>query len=348
MAQGIVGVDIGTASIRAVELEDAAGSRPTIVRFGEVAVPDGATRAGEVLEPHTVAAALKKLWSSAGFKSKDIVLGIGNQRVLARDVTLPRATQAQIRESLPFQVQELLPVPVADAVLDFYPMAEDTAETGPVLHGLLIAATKDAVMNNILAARLAGLAAIDVDLIPFALTRVQRSANAMRGIVAVVDIGATTTSVIIAKDGVPQFVRIIPVGGDELTKAIAERGQIPPGVAEQHKRQLGMTGGSMPEYRSLVEVIYAVTGELLTGLRNTLSYYTSAHNGQPIGAILLTGGGSRLSGLAVALGEATRIPVTLANPLGGVQMARSAKKQANTEAIQSLTVALGLAIGATR
>ncbi|MHB1171408.1 MAG: type IV pilus assembly protein PilM [Lacisediminihabitans sp.] len=349
MAHSIVGVDIGTSSIRAVEVQDAAKARPTITRFHEIAIPDGAARAGEVLEPHTVAAVLKRLWSTGGFRSRDIVLGMGNQRVLARDVTLPYASLTQIRESLPFQVQDLLPVPVADAVLDFYPVAEDTADSGRVVHGLLVAATRDAVMANITAARLAGLSVVDVDLIPFAITRVHRSAGLVRGTLAVVDIGASTTNVVVTKEGVPQFVRIIPVGGGEVTRALSERLEVSPEAAEQLKRQLGVAVGSVvPEQRAAVEVIYAVTGELIASIRNTLNYYVGAQPGRLVDGVVLTGGGARLSGFSAALGEVTRIPVSVGNPLGGAALTRAVSSGGGSDQAQSMTVALGLAIGGAR
>src|SRR6478609_7394869 len=172
MASSIVGVDIGNGMIRAVEVADAAKPKPTILRHAELPLPEGAVSRGEVLEPNTVAGALRSLWSKGGFKTREVVLGMGNQRVLARDLTMPLMSIERVRESLPFHVQDMLPVPVADALLDFYPVSYGQSESGPVVNGLLIAAVKDAVLANVRAAELAGLTPVDVDLIPFALSRV--------------------------------------------------------------------------------------------------------------------------------------------------------------------------------
>ncbi|WP_031272698.1 type IV pilus biogenesis protein PilM, partial [Curtobacterium sp. B8] len=97
MAKNIVGIDIGSDAIRAVEVADAGKPQPVIVRVAEVPVPLDATKHGEVLEANTVAGALRSLWSLGRFRSKDVVLGMGNQRVLSRDLTVPRAPLAQIR-----------------------------------------------------------------------------------------------------------------------------------------------------------------------------------------------------------------------------------------------------------
>lgn len=341
MGKNIVGVDIGTSSIRAVEVAGATGNKPTVVRFHEVALPDGATRAGDVLEPHTVASTFKHLWSSGGFTSKDIVLGVGNARVLARDLVVPRASLKQIRESLPFLVQDLLPVPVAEAVLDFYPISE-VDDNGPALNGLLVAATKEAVMGNIRAAKMAGLSPVHVDLIPFALTRVHLTTGSSRGTIAVVHIGASTSSVVILTNGVPEFVRIIPAGGDALTTALAERMSTDPASAQNLKHRLGVSMKAItPEMQPALEVVYEVTRDLINSVRNTVAYYLSARPGRAIDRIMLSGGGARLGGFSQALGEYTGLPVSPSQPFGGVAIAKSK----STASEQSMSVALGLAIG---
>lgn len=345
VAKGVVGVDIGNESIRAVELTDAAGKTPTVVRYHEVRLPEGSTRSGDVLEVHAVASALKKLWLEGGFKSKSVVLGMGNQRVLARDLTVPKMPMKQIRESLPFQVQDMLPVPVAEAILDFYPITESTGENGPVVNGLLVAAVKEAVLANVKAVQLAGLTPVEVDLIPFALTRVHVRGNKAGGTVALIDVGATTTNVIIATDGVPQFVRIIPAGGEEITKALVTRLDMPAASAEQAKRSLGIvTVGVAPEHRPIVEVIHEATGQLLNGLRNTLNYFVNARQQDAVSRILLTGGGSKLPGFESALGEITRLSVSTDDGFDAVKVLRGAER-GKTVGREGMTVALGLALG---
>lgn len=344
MAKRIVGVDIGSDAIRAVEVVDPAGANPTIERFHEVPLPEGAARSGDVLEVHTVSASLKRLWSEGGFKSKSVALGMGNQRVLARDLTVPRMPLQRIRESLPFQVQEMLPVPVADALLDFYPVSEADGENGPVIHGLLVAAIKEAVMANVSAVELAGLAPVEVDLIPFALTRVHVRGDNAQGTTALIDIGATTTNVVIVTNGIPQFVRIIPAGGDDITNALVQRLDMGRDIAEQVKRRLGIiTAGAAPEHRPAIEVIYESTGQLLNGLRNTLNYFVNAHPDDPIVRIVLTGGASRLPGFSAALYELTRVNVVANDSFSSVRVAKTA--QSGVGRSDAYSVALGLALG---
>ena len=347
MASSVVGIDIGSAALRGVEVRDPAGVKPTVLRYFEVALPAGAVSSGEVVEPNTVAGALKELWSKGGFKSKDVVLGVGNQRVLARDLTVPKMSLKRIRESLPFEVQEMLPVPVADALLDFYPISEGIGENGPTVSGLLIAAVKDAVLGNVKATQLAGLTTIDVDLIPFALSRVLISRPKVAGTIALIDIGANTTSVVIATAGVPQFVRIIPTGGDDLTQALRSGLDIDVAQAELVKRTLGLaTQVSSIEEKQAIEIIYQVSSEQLSSLRNTINYFSNTRQGDTVTHIVLSGGGAMLPGLPNALAEITRLKVVAGDPFSTVAVDKSIDVEHLRRHAAGFSVALGLAVGA--
>lgn len=346
MGTTIVGVDIGSESLRAVEVKDARKPRPTVLRYHEVALPDGAVKNGEVLEVHTVAATLKHLWTSGGFKSKNVVLGMGNPKVLVRDLTVPKLSKKEIRESLPFTVQDMLPVPVAEALLDFYPVSEGVGEHGPVVNGLLVAAVKDAVNANLTAVQLAGLTPTDMDLIPFALNRLlKRSANGA-GTVALVDVGANTTNVVITTDGVPQFVRIIPSGGADITKRLMSRLELTEEEAEAAKREMGIVPGTTDDaQQQAAAIIQELSNELLNSLRNTLRYFVTARQGGAIDRISLSGRGSKLASFADALGEMTRVPVVSEDPFASLTVSKSASRGGLMPDSSGMSVAVGLALG---
>lgn len=345
MTNAVVGLDIGSSSLRAAEVSYAGKKRPTLVRFHEVALPKGAVGRGEVLEAEVVASALKQLWSKGGFSTKKVVLGIGNQRVISRDLSVPKMSLRRIRESLPFHVQNLLPMPVDEALLDFYPVSESIGENGAVVNGLLIAAVKKSVLANIHAVQLAGLTPVEVDLIPFALARALLNSAEPSGTTAVIDVGASTTIVLIAKDGVPQFVRIIPAGCNDLSEALVTRLEITPERAEDVKRSLGLaTQVSSEEEERSVAIIFELANELLTSLRNTVKYFVNTRPEIPVGRIVLTGGGAELSGFAAGLAELTRIPVVAGDPLASVSLARGLRSADLSHSASSLSVALGLAL----
>jgi len=347
MASTIVGIDIGSNSIRAVEVQGATKPNPVITRFHEEALPAGSVRRGEVMEVATVSAALKRLWSAGGFKSKDVVLGMGGPRVFARDILVPKASLAQIRESLPFHVQDHLPVPVSEALLDFYPISEETTEDGLMVNGLLVAAIKEAVLANVNAVSAAGLNPIHVDLIPFALTRALGDSRQASGLTVLVGIGANTTNLIITQNGVPQFVRIIASGGDDVTRALGAAHNLDHARAEQYKRHLGMgvQGGMREEDRPALSIIYGVVGELLNSIRNTISFYSTSKRGVVPERIVLSGGGTQLIGLPQALAELTGLPVVPAEPLAGAELSRNLRAASTPQQQDSMATAFGLALG---
>jgi type IV pilus assembly protein PilM len=368
VSSNIVGIDIGTAHLRAVEVRNPGKSRPIVLRYHEVPLPVGAVVGGEVLEPHTVAAALKTMWSNGGFHTRQVVLGMGNQRVLARNLSVPKMSLARIRQSLSFEVQDLLPVPVADALLDFYPISESTTEHGPTVNGLLIAAVKAAVVANVSAVRLAGLTTIDVDLIPFAISRLLVTRPGIDGVVAVIDFGASTTSVVVTRQGVPQFVRIIPTGGDDVTQALATGLTTDVGTADLLKRRVGLlaraaadtrpgsshgavpfdgviAGGSGPIDAVGADIIAEVMNDQLGSVLNTLNYYANTRPSDPVTAIVLSGGGAQMPGLPGAVSRLTRLGVSTGEPLSTVALASAIDAEALRQSGAAYTVALGLALG---
>ena len=118
-----IGLDIGTSGVRAAELSFGK-DQVTLEKFGQVALPEGAVRDGEVVDPDTVAAAIKQLWAHTKFSSKKVVIGVANQKVIVRQVDLPWMPADELKKSLAYQVQDFVPMPVEQAVLDFHPLEE--------------------------------------------------------------------------------------------------------------------------------------------------------------------------------------------------------------------------------
>ena len=345
MATSVVGLDIGHGVLRAAEVAGGTTTKPRLIKYHEVTFPADATREGEIVEQDVLVRALKQLWTAGKFKTKDVVLGVGNQRVLTRDLAVPKVPLDRIKEALPFQVQDLLPIPASEAVLDFYPIAEAQGENGPVIQGLLVAAAKSAVLANVRAVQAAGLNPIDVDLSPFALTRALLTGRADRGTLALVHVGATTSCVVIATDGIPQFVRIIPSGGDEVTTALVNGLGMSAADAERTKANSGLIREAyQPESMAAAETVIRVTDDLLNSIRNTLAFYRNTRPNDPINSLVLSGGGSRLRGFPAAVEEVTRLQVELGDPTGRFALARSIDVVSLPSVLPAMGVALGLTL----
>src|SRR4051794_31553881 len=165
----VIGLDIGTTAVRAAQLDFGGGgpggrTQPTLVRYGEVPLPLGAVRDGEVTDQAVVSHAIRELWARTKFESKEVIIGVGNQRVVVRELALPAMPLAQIRTALAVQVQGMRPMAGEEAPVDFVPVGEGDGETGRVVHGMLVAAVRGTVSANVLAVESAGLRPTMVDL----------------------------------------------------------------------------------------------------------------------------------------------------------------------------------------
>lgn len=345
----VIGLDIGTSAVRAAEVEFGSGgparSQPTLLHFGQVPLPPGAVRDGEVVEQTIVSAALRELWAKGKFSGKDVVLGVGNQRVLVRDLQLPWMPAAQVREALPFQVQDMLPMATTDALLDYFATGEGEGETGRVLQGMLVAAQRDTVVPNILAVEGAGLRPVMVDLNAFALLRsVVRGELATRT-VALVDIGARITNVVVAANGMPQLARMLPLGGQNVTDAVAAAAGVSAQDAEALKRHVGVGFAPQAGYEAVAQAIDGTAQAIIEAIRNTFVYYGANHPGAGIDVVALTGGGSHLPGLGQYISSSTRLPVTLGDGLAGFKFGSGLDRSALTGQESLVALPVGLAFG---
>ena len=348
MATKIVGLDIGTTMIRAAEVElsgraPSSGSVGTAVRYAEAVLPTGAVSDGEVNENQTVASVIKQVWSRGGFSTKDVVIGIGNARTVVREMQMALLPMDQLRRSLPFQVEEFLPMSTDEALLDYYPTGQVDTDSGPQLRGILVAAAKHSVATTVLAAETAGLKPKSVDLNAFALSRALIHGQWLQPTVALVDIGARTTTVVISEAGQPRLIRMLGSGGQDVTEAVASATQMTFPDAEALKRQLGLATGD-PATKLASDAIAATARALVDGIRNTFVYFTGNNPGAGIQHVILTGGGSLMPGFGQYLASACRLPVSYGDATVGLKPSkRVASAIAGRES--AVAVAMGLAMG---
>src|SRR5918993_4124965 len=137
MAKTMVGLEITEESGRAAEVSF--GRKPQLIAYGEVPLAPESARDSEVLDQGAVAVALRQLWTGARFKSKDVVLGVASRRILVREYTTQAMRPDLLRAALPYQVQDLLPVPARPAVLPLHPLSQ----AGDQVSGLLVAAVAE-------------------------------------------------------------------------------------------------------------------------------------------------------------------------------------------------------------
>lgn len=340
-----VGLDIGTSAVRAAELSVGKGSI-RLEKFGQVALPPGAVSDGEVMDRAVVADAVRELWRQVKFSTKSVALGVASQKVVVRQVDLPGIDQAELRRSLSLQVQDFIPIPVDQAILDFHPIESFTNDSGaPMLRVLLVAAARETVLGTLEAVQGAGLKVSSVDLTSFAVIRAL-STHDQLGLEtqaeALIDVGSRVTNIAVHQGGVPRFVRMLLMGGGDVTAAVAERMGIPLEEAEALKQSTAPRAENTPAARVIETGLNAFVEEV----RGSLDYYLASPGAVPIRRIVVSGGGSRLTNLLQRISVATRIPVSAAEPLSQLEIGKTGLSDAQLAFIQPLAaVPVGLALG---
>ena len=359
MARTVVGLDIGTSGVRAAEFRVGRHRKPALRKFSTLPLPRDAIRRGVVVDHAAVAQALRALWAKGKFSTKAVVIGIANEGVLVRQMDLDWMPPADFRKALHYQVAEALPVPVDEANLDYHLLEElevtdkDDGTVRRVNRILLVAAARDVVDGFVSAAQGAGLRVTRADLLPFALIRAAASAGAEHPQPeAIVHIGADTTSVVVHSAGRPQFVRMIPsIGSNTITKALQERYDWSWEEAERSKVALGMrTGvpvgepGARAYEHPAQHVITDEAHKLVAEIRATLDFFVSSgSNAEALSRVMLSGAGSRLTGLSDLLAEELDLPLERLSPLKAVRVPR--RLEMDVDGLAHLPVAAGLCMG---
>ena len=306
MAKTIVGLEVTEESVRAAELS--LGRKPQLIAYGEVPLPPDAAKDSEVLDPGAVAVALRQLWTGAKFKSKDAVLGVASRRILVREYTTQAMRPDLLREALPYQVQDLLPVPASQAVLDFFPLSQQ----GDQVSGLLVAAVSESIEQIISTLAKVKVRAQAVDLAAFGLARATASLAAPDEIVATINIGDHTTQVVISRGGVPLFVRLLPI---DVATAATRRHSAE--IAEPELQLAAATGngaGGAAPGRTRGAMRAATppgASDLAARVRSTLAFFGSRSGAAPLTRVFVTGAGAAVEGVMAALTAAIDTQMTI-------------------------------------
>lgn len=347
-----IGLEITEESVRAAEVTT--GRTPSLVAFGSVPLPAGAARDSEVLDADAVALALRQLWSGARFTSRRVVLGIGSRRTLVREYTTQALRPDLLRQALPFQVQDLLPVPADEAVLDFYA----SSRVGDEITGLLVAAVAETVEQLVSTVAKTKLTVDVVDLAPFGLARAATRLAAPGESVAALHLGDHTSYVVVLRDGIPRFVRVLPL--EILTEAVRRRElaaqppapeeaeapaemleTVPPSDAPSSRRRRAAAARS----ERAAGMSEAALADLVGRMRSTLSFYAGRTGDAPVSRVVLTGAGAAAPGVAESLAASLPLPVSYA---GITQLLPVKCTQPTGDIALDLLTTAGLALGDVR
>jgi type IV pilus assembly protein PilM len=372
-----IGVDIGSTGVRAAEVEWN-GKKLKVLRVAEVPLPRGVVVAGEVRDPDALTAAVKLLWKQTKFSSKTVSIGMGGPQTLVRQVDLPWEPAEIFREALPLRVGSDLPVDPLEMTLDYHPLEEKKQGNFRIQRALVVGSLNAAAENASDALLAAGLKIKRADFIPFALIRAAvatagdgnpvpgpQGADEEWPCEVVVDVGGQITVVAVHYRGRPLFIRVVPAGSDAVTRALAEHVKISLDTAEAMKHYLGISNIAdeavelsedddlyhikaaiadvSPQQREAAQhIVNAMAGHLVQVVRESVEYFLAASpNITGVSRVLLSGGGTLLSGYAERLASELRAPVAFLAPIAAFGTGEASEY---TDFDPRMTDAIGLAL----
>ncbi len=349
----IVGLKIGGSQIAAARINN--GGSPELVQAVRGPLEHGIVVGGELRDPEALAVALKDFFTLHKLPKRGVRLGIANNRIGVRTFEVVGIDDPkQLANAVRFRAQEVLPIPIEEAVLDFQVLSASVNDEGqPVRRVLLVVAYRELVDRYVYACRKAGLQVVGIDLEAFALLRAVSPPHdpvpeAERGAVVAVSVGHDRSTFAVSDGRVCEFTRVLEWGGSALNVAIARALDISPSEAEPIKRGLSLTGvDTAPEgFNSdqLATALEAVRGQLQTFARelvSSLQFYQNQPGSLGIGEIALTGGTAHLPGFGAELERLIGVPVRVADPMSRVKVSRKVR---DLEQVGSLAIAIGLGI----
>lgn len=349
MAKGgiAVGLDISTGSIKVAEL-NLTRREPVLTNLGMIMLPEGVVREGEIDDPATVSAYIKELLKQSGIRKRRVILGISNQKVIVRPMDLPYMPEDELENAVKYQVQEFIPIPIDDAIVDYEVVDEYmTGEEERMQTILLAAAHREMITSFLDTVLAAGITPAAIELKAFAMARslikkeyqfLEEEGAEPTGSVCLVNIGAGICNICVVKEGTPRFVRMLMRGGDYFTGLLVDHLNISPVEAEEIK------GGRSSDANAnalLQREMQAFVGEI----RRSLEYYISQTQERDLNRVVLSGSGSRMINLPIELNRGLKLPIEIGHPLQNVQLGKLPYTPEELAELEpSIAVAVGLAL----
>lgn len=340
--KSMVGVDIGSSSVKAVELQGKNGDFELVSLGYESLEPDSVVD-GQIMELNSVSNAISNIFNEHKIKTNRVAAGVNGHSVIVKNIILPQMSSAELQESFAWHAEEHIPFDIADVTLDYHV----TGTTDDAIHVLMAACKRDKVANLKQAIQLAGKQPTIIDVDAFALQNCYELNYDPQPneVVALLNIGASTTNINILNGNRSVFTRDATFGGNQYTSLLQKELGVTFEHAEQVKR--GMPLPEPVEDRDIVPILETVSDILALEIQKTMDFYraTVEDGGVAVEKILVSGGGSKLTGLIDFLAKQFEIPVEIFDPFRKIKVdSRGFDPEYMREVIPEMAIAVGLAL----
>lgn len=337
----VVGLDIGSRCIKVAEVAEAKKGW-TLKKFGAIDIEPGAIEEGVVKDPQAVSNAIRKLYKNYSIKQPNVAISIGGYSVIVKNITIQSMPEEQLYDSINFEAEQYIPFDINDVNIDFQILGE--AENNPnQMNVLLVAAKKDMINDYINLIDMAGLNLCIIDIDAFALQNAyELNYGAQSGNVALIDIGASKTSVNILKNNLSVFLRDVSLGCNQIYQRISAIANCTLPEAENIILSAKPDKLSAEELRRIVS---SSVNDWCDEIRRALDFFYSTNPEDRIQQIVLSGGAANMKEFREQLALQSSAEVKVINPFESINITREQMDDAYLKQLApQAAISMGLAI----
>jgi type IV pilus assembly protein PilM len=344
-AKSIVGLDVGSSSIKAVELSmKGKGKNFDLTHLGVAQVPPEAIVQGAFLNSSAITEAIKEAVENAKIKTSNVAAAVCGHSVIVKKVSLPQMTRDELDEQIRWEAEQYIPFDVNEVNLDFQILEASDGEGQ--MDVLLVAAKKDLIDDYVQVVREAGLTPVAVDVAGFAIENAFEANydTTPDDVIALVNIGAQVVNINIISGGIPCFTRDITTAGNQYTEEIQKALSI--SFEEAERIKLGGQGTDSQDVvpQEVEQAMQSVTETVIGEISRSLDFYAATTAESRINKVYLSGGSAKVSGLVTAFHERTGLEVETLNPLAQMLPSDRFDQEYLDDVSATLSVGVGLAL----
>ena len=336
----LVGLDIGSRTIKAAEILDSPKGR-TLKRFGMIDITPGLIEDGAINEPEEVAERIKELFKTYNIHEKNVAVSIGGYSVIVKKINVQTMAEDQLQETIHYEAEQYIPFDISDVNLDFQILGPN--ENNPnQMNVFLVAAKKEMVNDYINLVNLAGLNPCIIDVESFALQNIfEVNYEVKDENIALIDIGASKTSLNILKGDNSVFMRDVALGCGQINQKIISLVNCSFDESETIK-----LGGQTDKISAedLKEIVIGVVSDWCTEIRRAIDFFYSTYPEDQIKRIMLSGGGGNIADFRQLLSNETASEVTTINPFSNFVLDSSFDPAYIEQIAPQAAITIGLAI----
>ncbi len=338
----IIGLDISSTTVKLLEFSKQ-GSGYRVENYAVKPLPANAVVEKNINEPEAVAQVLRALVQGSRTKTKDAAVAVSGSSVITKVVEMPGdLSEEQMEAYISTEADQYIPYPLEEVALDF-DVQGPSAKNPDQVEVLLAACRSENVETRVTVLQVAGLNPKVVDVEAYTMERAfelirEQLEDQDEQVVAILDIGATMTTLSVLVDGRTIYTREQLFGGKQLTEEIQRRYGLSAEEAGLAKKQ----GGLPDDYDS--EVLEPFKDAVVQQVTRSLQFFFSSSQYNDVDHIVLAGGVASLEGLSSLIEEKLGTPATVADPFANMSIASRVNSAALANDAPSLMIAAGLAL----